>query len=101
MLVRRVRPADGRRPYNTNGGDLLTACRGYTKYGNQRSWGYLHQTHLSTVGVRGEDLIPGSYVRTRWRPTQSISRAHALCRGSGGEWNVDCHRGTAIPLFCF
>ena len=41
--------------------------------------GTLHQTHLSTVGVRGEDLIPGSYVRTRWRPTQSISRAQALC----------------------
>ena len=41
MLVRRMRPADGCRPYNTNGGDLLRACRRYTKYGNQRSWGYL------------------------------------------------------------
>ena len=37
----RMRPADVCRPYNTNGGDLLRACRRYTKYGNQRSWGYL------------------------------------------------------------
>ena len=59
--------------------------------------GTLHQTHLSTVGVRGEDLIPGSYVRARWRPTQPISRAQALCRSSGGGWDVDCRRGTAHP----
>ena len=62
--------------------------------------GTLHQTHLSTVGVRGEDLIPGSYVRTRWRPTQSIPRAQALCRGSGREWNVNCLCRAAIPIFC-
>ena len=63
--------------------------------------GTLHQTHLSTVGIRGEDLIPGSYVRTRWRPTQSISRAHALCGDSWREWNVYCRRRAAIPFFCF
>ena len=55
--------------------------------------GTLYQTHLSiTVGVRGEDLIPGSYVRTRWRPTQPIPWASVLCRGSGREWNVNCLR---------
>ena len=59
--------------------------------------GTLHQTHLSTVGVRGEDLIPGSNLRARWRPTRPISQAQALCRSSGGGWDVDCRRRTAHP----
>jgi len=47
LLVCRRRPAYGCRPSNTNGADLLKACRRSIRYGNLRSGGTLHQTHQS------------------------------------------------------
>ena len=71
LLVRRERPAYGCRPSNTNGADLLKACRRYIRYGNLRS--------------------RGTYTKPHWLP---------FCGGCEKGGNVDCHCGTAHPTLC-
>ena len=71
LRARRMRPAYGCRPSNTNGADLLEACRRYIRYGNLRS--------------------RGTYTKPHWLP---------FCGGSEKGGNVDCHCRTAHPTLC-